>query len=95
MHFAHEEAAQRNDEEDAETSAGETDEDGLKGIGAEVKDVERGEGEDCARDDSGRCAADAGDDDILKQTGAALVDARPSRWRGWRWEWRLPCPGRL
>jgi len=43
--------------------------------GAEVKDVKRGQREDRACHNSRRCAADAGDDDILKQTGAALVDA--------------------
>ncbi len=75
VHLAHEEAAQRNDEEHAETSAGETDEDGFDGIRAEVKDVERGEGKDRARHHRGRRAADAGDDDILKQTGPALVHA--------------------
>ena len=75
VHFAHEEAPQRNDEEDAETSTGEADEDGLKWVGAEVKDVERGEGEDRARDHGGRCAADAGDDDIFQQCRPALVDS--------------------
>jgi len=33
VHFAHEEAPQRDDEKHAETSAGETDEDGLKWMG--------------------------------------------------------------
>ena len=75
VHFADEEAAQRNDKENAETSASETDEDGLNGIGTEVKDVERGEGEDRARDHSGRRATHAGDDDVLKQTRAALEHA--------------------
>ena len=76
VHLAHKIAPQRNDEEDAETSAGEADEDGFDGIGAEVKDVERGKREDCAGHHRGRCSADAGDDHIFKQAGAAPVDAR-------------------
>jgi hypothetical protein len=75
VHLAHEEAAQGNDEEHAETSAGQADEDGCKGIGAEVKDVERGQREDRARNHRGRCPARAGEDHVLKQARPALVHA--------------------
>jgi hypothetical protein len=51
MHLTHEIAPQGNDEEHAETSAGEADEDGLKGIRTEVKDIECGEREDSASHD--------------------------------------------
>ena len=75
VHLAHEVAAQRNDEKNAETSAGQTDEDGFDGMGIEVKNVERGEGEDRTGHNRRRRSAHAGDDDILKQAGAALVGA--------------------
>ena len=75
MHVAHEVAAQRNEEEDAEASAGEADEDGLHRMRIEIEDVERGKGEDGAGDHATRGAADAGDDDVLKQAGAAAVGA--------------------
>ena len=52
VHVAHEVAAQRNEKEDAEAAAGQADEDGLHGMGIELQDVERGQGEDGARDDA-------------------------------------------
>ena len=55
VHLAHEVAPQRNDEKNAETAAGQTDEDGLDRMRIEVKDVERGKREDRA----GHNAADA------------------------------------
>ena len=76
VHLAHEEASQRNDEEHAQAAAGETDENGLEGIGTEVKDVERRKREYRACHHRGRCAARAGEDDVFKQTRAALVHAR-------------------
>ena len=68
VHLAHEVAAQRNQEEHAQAAAGEADEDGLHRVRIEMKDVERGQGEDGARHHAARAAADAGDDDIFKQS---------------------------
>ncbi len=76
VHLAHEVAAQRNEEENAEAAAGQADEDGLHRMRIEVQGVERGKGEDGAGHHAARCAADADDDDIFKQAGAALEDAR-------------------
>ncbi len=76
VHVAHEVTTQRDEEEDAETSAGEADEDGLHRVGIEIEDVEGGKGEDGARHHAASSAADAGDDDVLKQGGAATVGAR-------------------
>ena len=75
MHVAHEVTAQRDEEQDAEASAGETDEDGLHRVGIEIEDVEGGKGEDGPANASSS-ASDAGDDDVLKQGRAATVGAR-------------------
>ena len=49
VHIAHEVAAQRNEEEDAEAAAGHADEDGLHRVRIEFQNVERRKGEDGAR----------------------------------------------
>ena len=54
VHLAHEVAAQRDQEQHAETAAGQADEDGLHGVRVELQDVERGQGEDGAGDDRAR-----------------------------------------
>ena len=51
VHLAHEVAAQRDQEEDAEAAAGEADEDRLPGVRVELQDVERRQREDRAGDD--------------------------------------------
>ena len=71
VHVAHEVAAQRNEEENAEAAAGQADEDGLHRMRIELEDVERGKGEDGAGHHAAGGAADAGDDDVLQQGGAA------------------------
>ena len=76
VHLAHEIAAQRNKEENAQAAAGQADEDGLHRMRIEVEDVERRNGEDGAGHHAARGAADAGDDHVLQHGGAALVDAR-------------------
>ena len=76
VHVAHEIAAQRNEEEDAEAAAGHADEDGLHRVRIELQNVERRKGEDGARDHGPRQAADAGDDDVFEQGAAPRVDAR-------------------
>jgi hypothetical protein len=75
VHVADEVAAQGNEKQDAQAAAGETDEDRLPGMGIELQDVERGQGEDRSRDHGARNAADAGDDDVLKEARAPAVDA--------------------
>ena len=90
VHVAHEVAAQRDEEEHAQAAAREADEDGLHGVGIELQDVERGQGEDGAGHDAAGHAADAGDDDVLKQAGAARDRGARGRWPGSRWGWPLP-----
>ena len=74
MGLAHEVAAQGDEEEDAHGAAGDADEDGLPGVGVELEDVEGGQGEDRAGHHRAGVAADAGDDHVLQQRGAARVD---------------------
>ena len=78
VHLAHEVPPQRNQEENAETSACQTDEDGLHRAWIEVEDIQRGKGENGAGNHPAGRAADSRDDDILKQTRAALVNAGQS-----------------
>ena len=75
VHLAHKVAAQWNEEENAEAAAGEANENRLHRVRIEVQGVKRGKGEDGAGHHAARCAADADDDDVLKQTGAALEHA--------------------
>ena len=76
VHVAHEVAAQRNQEEDAQAAAGHADEDGLHRVRIELQDVERGQREDGARDHRSRQPADAGDDHVFQQCAAPRIDAR-------------------
>jgi hypothetical protein len=78
VHLARKVAAQRNQEEYAHAAAGQADKYGLHRMRIEVKDVERGQSEDGAGHHAAGGRADAGDDDIFKQAGAPLVDARQS-----------------
>jgi hypothetical protein len=75
VHLAHEVSPQGDHEENAETAAGETDEDGLDRMWIEVKDVERRKREDRTGHNGGRCSAHSGDDHIFEQTGTPLVGA--------------------
>ena len=52
VHLAHEVAAQRDQEEDAQAAAGQADEDRLHRVRVELQDVERRQGEDGARHDA-------------------------------------------
>ena len=74
--LAHEIAAQRNEEENAQAAAGQADEDGLHRMGIEVEDVERRNSEDGAGHHAAGGAAHAGDDHVLQHGGAAAVHAR-------------------
>ncbi len=71
-------AAQWDEEQQAETASREADEDALHRMRVEVQDVQRRQREHCARDDGGRGAADAGEDDVFQHGGAAAVEARQS-----------------
>ena len=74
--LAHEIAAQRNEEENAQAAAGQADEDGLHRMRVEVEDVERRHSEDGAGHHAAGGAAHAGDDHVLQHGGAAPIDAR-------------------
>ena len=76
VHLAHEIAAQRDQKRNAQRASGETDEDGLDGMRVELQDVERRQREDRAGDDGAREAADARDDDVFQDAGAARIEPR-------------------
>ena len=76
VHVAHEVAAQRDQEQHAQAAAREADEDGLHRVRVELQNVERRQREDGARHHGAGQPADAGDDDVLEQAGAARIGAR-------------------
>ncbi len=75
MLLSHEVAAQRDEKENAQAAAGETDEDGLHRMRVEMKDVKCGQGEDRSGNHAAGSATDAGGDHVLQNGGTALVDA--------------------
>src|SRR5262249_55960085 len=64
VHVANEIASQRNQEENAEAAAGETDEDGLERMRIELENIERGQSENRACDHAACDAADAGNNHV-------------------------------
>ncbi len=74
VHLADEVPSQRNEEENTETAARQTDEDGLHRVRIEVKNVKRWERENGAGNHAAGCAPDSRDDDVLKQARAAPVN---------------------